>query len=406
MKIAYRAIDGGGSAVADVIEAPSIAEAAEQLRRDGLFVTEVQEAGRSAKPSRGTRRQARRGGAAMRLRDLLLFTRQMAMLLKAGSPVVPALDAIARPMKGSGREIVDTVRRRMESGRGLSESLKEFPETFSDVYIAILGAGEASANLPEMFSRLAELVAYRRDMRNRVLAAMAYPALLILLSVAIVVTMVAFVVPRFKVLFESLDTTLPMSTQVMFGIAFLIRDHWLWALGGGGVALVAGGLTYYSGPGRQWLTDLKTRLPLAGKMYIRLLQAQMFRVMGLLLESRVGIMETLHLSSGISSNRDYRTLCQAMHDELEGGGRLSAAMARSALISPTIAQAVSTGEESGRMDQAMLFVADVMDEENAQMIGTATKMMEPLILIIMGMVVGGIALSLFIPLFDLAAMAD
>lgn len=151
--------------------------------------------------------------------------------------------------------------------------------------------------------------------------------------------------------------------------------------------------------------DVQTRLPLVGQLLARLLQAQLFRVMGLLLQNRVGLMDALNLVKRISANSDYQIMIKSMHESLEQGGRLGEALARSPLITPAIAQAVSTGEESGNLDEALLFVADVLDEENSQRIDIVTKLLEPVILILMGFVVGGIALSLFVPLFDLAAMA-
>jgi type II secretory pathway component PulF len=283
--------------------------------------------------------------------------------------------------------------------------MKEFPHTFPETYIAVVGAGEMSANLPDMFTRLAVMVTRKREIRNRIISATAYPALLICLSFTIVATMVVFVVPRFKALFASLNSPLPWSTKVMFSTSLFLRGHWPWFLGAGVAAVVVVVLLCKTAGGRQRLCDWQTRLPLAGKLFARLILAQMYRVMGLLLESRVGLMETLHLAGRISSNKDYQTLLTTMTETVEQGDRLGDAVSRSAMVPPSIAQAVVIGEESGHLDQAMLFVADVQDEDNAQMIDALTKLIEPIILIGMGFVVGAIALSLFIPLFDLAAMA-
>ncbi len=327
------------------------------------------------------------------------------MLLRAGSPVVPALVAIAKQMKSTSRSVIDKIRRDMEGGRGLAEAMKAFPQTFPETYVAVVGAGEMSANLPDLFTRLATMVSRKREIRNRIISAAAYPALLISLSFAIVTTMVVFVVPRFKALFASLNSPLPWSTKLMFGLSMFLRGHWPWFLGAGVVAGTVVVLLCKTAAGRQRLCDWQTRIPLAGKLFARLLLAQMYRVMGLLLESRVGLMETLQLAGRISSNEDYQTLLTTMTETVEQGDRLGDAVSRSAMVPPSIAQAVVIGEESGHLDQAMLFVADIQDEDNAQMIDALTKLIEPIILIGMGFVVGAIALSLFIPLFDLAAMA-
>lgn len=405
MKIAYKAIDGSGTTVANVVEAPNLEEAVESLRRDGMFVTEVQEASGREKAYRGTEVVADAHAGHLTINELMLFTRQMAMLLRAGSPVVPSLVAIAKQMKGVSRVLVETVRKDMEGGQGLAESLKQFPRTFSDVYVAIVGAGEMSANLPDMFTRLASLVGYKREIRNRIVSSAAYPLLLTGLSGAIVTVMVVFVVPRFRGLFESLGVPLPLTTKILFRLSFLVRDHWPWLAAAAVAWVVAALVVWKTDAGRSRLRNLQTRVPMFGKLFSRLIQAQMFRVMGLLLQSRVGLMDTLQLTRRISTNGDYQQLCTEMNEALQRGNRLGEAMATSPIISPAIAQAVATGEDSGHLDQALLFVADVMDEENSHLINTMTKLLEPLILVGMGLVVGGIALALFIPLFDLAAMA-
>ncbi|MCH8912146.1 MAG: type II secretion system F family protein [Planctomycetes bacterium] len=405
MKLAYKGIDRNGATVADVIESSSIPEAIESLRQEGLFITDIQESSGKKRVWRGTNVGAGAKASRLTLNELLLFTRQMAMLLRAGSPVVPALVAIAKQMKSSSRSVVDKIRRDMEGGRGLADAMKEFPHTFPETYIAVVGAGEMSANLPDMFTRLATMVTRKREIRNRIISATAYPALLICLSFSIVMTMVVFVVPRFKALFASLNSPLPWSTKLMFGVSLFLRGHWPWFLGAGVVAVTVVVLLCKTAAGRQRLCDWQTRIPLAGKLFARLILAQMYRVMGLLLESRVGLMETLQLAGRISSNKDYQTLLTTMTETVEQGDRLGDAVSRSAMVPPSIAQAVVIGEESGHLDQAMLFVADIQDEDNAQMIDALTKLIEPIILIGMGFVVGAIALSLFIPLFDLAAMA-
>ncbi len=405
MKLAYRGIDRNGATVADVIESTSIPEAIESLRQEGLFITDIQESSGKKRVRRGTHVGAGATASRLTLNELLLFTRQMAMLLRAGSPVVPALVAIAKQMKSTSRSVIDKIRRDMEGGRGLAEAMKAFPQTFPETYVAVVGAGEMSANLPDLFTRLATMVSRKREIRNRIISAAAYPALLISLSFAIVTTMVVFVVPRFKALFASLNSPLPWSTKLMFGLSMFLRGHWPWFLGAGVVAGTVVVLLCKTAAGRQRLCDWQTRIPLAGKLFARLLLAQMYRVMGLLLESRVGLMETLQLAGRISSNEDYQTLLTTMTETVEQGDRLGDAVSRSAMVPPSIAQAVVIGEESGHLDQAMLFVADIQDEDNAQMIDALTKLIEPIILIGMGFVVGAIALSLFIPLFDLAAMA-
>ncbi len=402
MRIAYRAIDSQGQSVNNVIEANSPNEALERLRGEGMFVTEIHET--AARAIRRPRQKAP-SGTPVRVKqsELLFFTRQMAMLLRAGSPIVPAMSAIGKQMSGAGREVIEMVRADMEKGKTISDSMSRFPTVFSQTYTAIIAAGEQSANLEVMFTRLGNLLVERRQVRNRTIAALAYPALLSMLSVSIVVTMVLFVVPRFSGLFSSLGAELPWSTKLMMSTSGFVRENWIVTLAGAAGLITGAVVVFRSHACKQWISDMQTRLPIAGRLFKRLIQAQMFRVMGLLLESRVNMMEMLQLSRNITSNKDFLGLCDGMQDAVENGNRLSDAVIQSGLVSPTFAQAIRTGEESGNLDQALLFIADVLEEENGQLIATMTKLLEPTILILMGGLVGGIAMSLFLPLFDLAA---
>jgi type II secretory pathway component PulF len=407
LKVAYRAIDGSGRNVQDIVEATGISEALEMLRRDGLFVTDVEEASAGEVVAAVKNKVVTAPRKMLRIKhsQLLMLTRQMAMLLQAGSPVVPALTAIGRQTTGKLRHVIDSVRTNMEQGRTLTESLRDFPGVFSDTYAAIVGAGEQSANLDTMFTRLGKMVGDQQRLRNRVMGAMAYPILLIMLSIAIVSSMVVVVVPRFKSLFETLDVPLPWTTKAMVAVSSTLRVHWIpvVCIGVGGIVLAVTMLR--SQGGRQWLCNLQTRLPIIGRMGARMIQARVFRVMGLLLESRVSMMEMLELVRRMTRNADFEKMFSGIYSEIEGGGRFGEGLARNHMTPPSVGQAIITGEESGRLDQALLFVADILDEENDQILNTATKLIEPIILILMGTTVGGIAMSLFIPLFDLAAAA-
>ncbi|MCG3136668.1 MAG: putative type II secretion system protein F [Phycisphaerae bacterium] len=406
MRYSYQALDKRGATIMDVIEAATIPEAIDALRKEGLYVTDLQEAtGRERVHKKVVVEKATADSGQMTVGQLLFFTRQMSMLLKAGSPVVPALASIGKQMKGPARAVVDKVRQDMEEGRGLADSLRQFSNTFSPIYTAIVGAGEMSAALPEMFERLAKLVHYRREIRNRLLSAAVYPALLIMLSISIMSTMILFILPRFQQLFLSLKAELPAATKVLFNLAATLRGHLPLVIIVAAGTLIGGVLYIRSATGRQHWANGQTRLPVLGRLFQRLIQAQWFRVMGLLLESRVGIMETLNLAANVTSNRDFRSLNQMVTEDLERGNRLAEGLSRSAMISPSIVQAILTGEESGHLDTALLFVAEVLDEENTQIINTLTKLVEPAILIVMGGLVGTMAMALFIPLFDLAASA-
>ncbi len=401
MLLTYEAIDSSGKRTHDSVEAGGVPEAVDQLRRRGLFVTKIRENREAA---------ARRAAAGpvsdhvrLPLRSLALFTRQMAMLLRAGSGVVPALDAVARQMKAHHAGLVRRLIAELEDGTSLTEAMRKYPKTFDAVYCAIIAAGEASATLPQMFARLAEMVGKRRAIRNKILGALAYPSLLIALCVKILFILLFFVLPRFADMFKQLGVPTPAVTRLLLSTGDLLRHRWPWLLSG---AIVLGGTAIWLGlsdRGRSWLREAQFYVPMLGRLRSRLIQAQILRTMGMLLESRVGVLETLALVRLSAWAKPFQRLFAAMDHAVTSGGQLSTAFAESELMEPYICQAVRTGEDSGNLGEAMTYCADVLDEGNTELLNVLAKLLEPAILITMGAVVGGVAISLFLPLFDLTS---
>lgn len=336
--------------------------------------------------------------------QLVLFTRQMSMLLTSGSGLVPALAAIGPQMRAPRHQrMLEMIRTDLEEGITLTEALGRFPRAFDASYCAVVAAGESSARLPQMFNRLATIIGKRRAMRNKIVGSLIYPCLLILLSVKIMAVMLFFVVPRFAGMFDSLGVQVPASTRVLLATANFLRAYWYVV-----VLLLAGviaGMVYLlrSRAGRQFLANLQTRLPVAGRLASRLIQGQTFRILGMLLEARVGLLESLELASRVTRNDQFRALYGRLNEAVTRGDSISGALESGNLINRSIVQAVRTGEQSGRLGEAVSFAADVLDEENSELLATATKLIEPLVLIIMGAIVGTVAVSLFMPLFDMTS---
>jgi len=403
MILTYDAIDGNGQHQADNIEATDAKEALEALRRRGLYVTEIaeQKAGSQTKTSSGT---GKAQSGRLPVKTLAMLTRQMAMLLRAGSGVVPAMQAIRKQMaKPAHGAILDRVVHDLEEGATLTEALRRHPRAFDSTFCAIVQAGEASATLTEMFERLSSLVGKRKAMRNKILGSLAYPALLIVMSVKIIAVLVFFVLPRFAGMFDTLGADIPASTKLMMSVSNGAVEYW-WACLGAMIAMVWGLVWMVRSPtGQQWISNIQTRVPLVGRLMVRLIQGQVFRTMGLLLESRVGVLDTLELTRGITTNDQFGRLFSDIEEKVTSGGLLSAAFEASPLVEPYVCQAIKTGEDSGNLGGAMSFAADILDESNTELVNSLTKLIEPVILIGMGLVVGGVAVSLFMPLFDMTS---
>ena len=274
---------------------------------------------------------------------------------------------------------------------------------FDPVYCAIIAAGEASGHLSEMFERLAEIVQRRRTMRNKILGSLTYPALLILMSFKILAVLVLFVLPRFSTMFEQLDIDPPSLTEFMLGLGTVMRSQWpLIAIAcAGAIAGVVSTLT--STRGRLWLADVQLMPPLVGRLRSEMIQAQIFRTLGTLLNSRVGLLDALELARGATTNRRFQALFDEIEEAVTSGSEPSTAFETSRLIEPYICQAIKTGEQSGNLGTALIYCADILDESNTEKVNNFSRLIEPSILILMGGLVGGVAVSLFLPLFEMTA---
>lgn len=402
MNLTYDAVDAKGQSRRDTVDAPSSREAIETLRRRGLFVTRIHEEVRPAPNARlGAAAPSR---ARLPLGTLVLFTRQMAMLLRAGSGIVPAILAIKRQMRRPAQSaVLQQIVADLEEGTTLAESLRKHPGSFDPVYCAIVAAGEASGNLTRMFERLAEIVGKRRALRKKIIGSLTYPCLLIVMCLVIALVLMLFVLPRFGDMFVQLGVQPPATTQAMLYLGVYIHDHCVQIFTLAAALVVVVVLTLTSGAGRRWMINVQTQVPLFGRLRQRLIQAQILRTMGMLLESRVGLLDTLDLARRATGNRRFARLFDDLEQTVTEGGQLSTAFERSGVVEPYICQAVRTGEDSGNLGGAMSYCADILDENNTELIGVVTKMIEPVILILMGFFVGGVAISLFLPLFDLTA---
>jgi type IV pilus assembly protein PilC len=403
MQFACEAMRPDGTTVLERVEAGDRHQAVENLRQKGLLILRVDEQSSGAQVGSGP---ARLGRKHIGTRDLILFTRQMKMLLESGTPLVPALEAAeeqtSRPVM---RQVLKRVRVRVEEGDSLSAALEPEEKFFDPVFRSMIAAGEATAGLPQTFARLCALAQQQRQTRKLVLGALIYPAILSVMLVAVLAVLLLFVIPRFKVLFASLRSPLPPTTQMLFAASEAIRHGWPFVLG---LLLVAGtGLVICARTPRTrlWLNELFLRLPLVGGLAGRLVFARVVRIWAAMLRSHVPLLDTIRQSRAAVTSPTFLNLLTKVEDLVASGGRMGQAIASAGLADAVIVSALRTGEENGRLSDAADFVSDWMDEENTATVQHLTRMAEPLLLAVMGLIVGFVAMSLFLPLFDLASAA-
>jgi len=404
MHFAYEAIAQDGRTITERIEAGDRSEAVESLREKGLMVVRLDE--HDDAPANGPSAKLSFHRSSVTIRDRILFSRQMKMLLESGSPLVPALTAAEEQTeKPAVRSIIQRVRQHVEEGGSLVEALESEDDFCDAVFRTMIGAGEATATLPQVFDRLSGLAQQQMQTRKLVVGAMIYPMVLCCLLTGVVSMLLFFVVPRFKGLFASLDSPLPATTKILFVASQYIKEGWPYVLAGLAAVITSVVLCIRLPSTRAWLDEVVLRLPVVGRLMSRLIFARVVRVWAAMLRCHVPLLETIRQSREAVRNSAFLRLIDKVEESVSSGGRMGHAVAAARLADPIIVSALTTGEDNGRLAEAADFVSGWMDEDNLSAIQQATRLMEPLLLTMMGIVVGFVAMALFVPLFDLATAA-
>lgn len=404
MPFRYQAIDAQGKTVTDVIDAPSLREAGDLLRERRLFVTRLTATEEPVPDTpAGSAAEVKAGG---KLKEVVFFTQQMSMLIRSGARVVQALEAVqSQCQRAAWRKVVSEIRSEVEAGRPLSTALARFPKQFTAVYVNMVSAGEASGDLGLAFDRLAKLMRQQQEIRNKVIGALAYPAVLVVLCAAVLIALFTFVLPRFAEMFESVGMELPASTRVLIDTSRWAASHYGLMLGGCAAAAIGTVLFFRSDLGRRGISRFCVRVPIFGKIVRNVIVARICRIWGQLLDSKVGLLEAVQLTRDSTNSLDFRELLAAVATSITEGQSISGPLLNSWLLPRTFSAAIVTGEESGRLTDSLLFVAGCLEEENAEVLASLSRIIEPILLSVMGLIVGTVAVSLFMPMFDLATIA-
>jgi type II secretory pathway component PulF len=408
MKFSYQAFDAAGKAVTGSTEANDANDAMDALRRQGLYVTTVQAANEAALAA-GKASAAARGKmtSGRQLKNLAMFTRQLSVLMTSGTPLVQALGSLERQAADKAwRTVITTLRTKVEEGATLAQAMESRPDVFDPVCRSLISAGESGSSFDSMLDRLATLTRRQMHVRNAVAGALIYPILLVVVAVGVLAVMLLFVLPRFAGLFQTLDVALPPTTKMLMALSAYLRSYW-WTLPLGGLLVGFAGQTWINtAAGRRSLDTACLRLPVIGGIIKNFAVARIARVLGVLLNGKVPLLDALVLARHTARNVHFVDLVARAEDAVTRGGSMSAAFATGNLVSPSLCEAIKSGEQSGQMGPLLLSIADFLDEDNEVVLKSLTSILEPVILIVLGLLVGFVALSMFMPLFDLTSMTQ
>lgn len=351
-------------------------------------------------PRRG-RFQFGRSGRA----HLVLSTRQLATLVKAGMPLLRALRTVSDQLNpGPLRDVFASVAVDVEAGVRFSEALSSYPRWFPPFYVNMVRVGEMGGLLDEILKRLADLLEKQARLRERVKSALMYPAFVMIAATGILVILMVFVVPTFMGMFAELGSALPLPTQILVSTCHLIRDWW-WAvlLGLMGCAMILN-LLLRTSPGRRLSDQTKLNLPVFGSLIEKLLIARFARTFGTLIASGVPILTALETVRATVTNVIIDEALQDVEQSLKAGDSLARPLELSGAFPPLVTRMVALGEETGQLDRMFMQVADSYEEEVEVQLAGLTQLLEPLLIVFVGGIVGFIVIAMFLPLMSLTKL--
>jgi type IV pilus assembly protein PilC len=416
-KFHYIALDSNGQENAGVIDAPNEAEAIGQLRRGQLYPTQVVEEGKgdTAAIKKRVRTSASKGktktggkasgSAKVAGKTLMIFTRQLATLIDSGLPLLRGLTVLGRQepnpvMKRTINTLADSV----QTGSTFSESLQQFPRIFNKLYVNMVKAGELGGVLELVLNRLAEYQEKAQKLKNKIVAAMVYPIIVMVIAVGIMIFLMTVIVPKFEKIFEEMlgdRNKLPELTKAVIGFSRWIQDNILFLVIGVAGAIVLWQVVKNTKGGRSLIDAWKLKLPLFGDVQRKSAISRFTRTLGTLVTSGVPILQALNITRETAGNVVVSDAIDKVHNAVKEGESMVAPLEASKVFPPMVISMVDVGEETGQLPEMLLKVADVYEDEVDNSVSALTSMLEPLMIVILAVVVGVIVLALFMPLIQI-----
>ena len=398
----FRAVASDGKPRTGTLTAENDKLVAGELRRQGLIPVYIGlRRGRAA----ASRSSSRRSGGSHR-KDVLFFTQELATLLNAGVPLDRALSIVAElTSRGDFRSVVMDVMRILKGGKSLADSLATRPSHFSELYINMVRAGEASGSLAQIFDRLAEFERTRDDLRGYIVSSLIYPILLTLVGLGSIFVLLNFVVPRFALIFSDPRMKIPTPTLILLEVSAMVQAYWLPTAVALLVAIVLFQVYIRTLAGRLWWDTIRLKMPLLGDALRKAETARFARAMSTLVAASVPLVQSLGIARGILNNRRMAGTLEQVAQGVKRGEGIAGPLARVGEFPPLAGHLLSVGEETGHLDAMFNRMADIYDGETRTAIRRFTALFEPLIILVMGLVVGSLIMSLMLAITSINDIA-
>jgi type II secretory pathway component PulF len=398
----YRAKKGPDEIVEGTIDAQSEREAVDKLSSMGCLPMHIEKGGQSSSPVVPLRKTKGR----MRSREITVFSRQLASLLKAGVPILNALNIIREQTENLYlKTVLGDIHSAIKDGATFSAVLAQFPRVFSPLYVAVIRTGEDSGALPASLLRIAEYRAKQEEMLSRFRMAMAYPLLMAIVGVGTIVFMLTFVMPRLMNIFANLGENLPLPTRILISISDTLRGGWYWIVAVIVIAALIVKRQSKTEAGKLSMSLLKLHLPIFGNFALKAELARFSSTLEMLIRNGIPILKAIDISIPVLENEIIKRQLKKSHKELEQGGYFGKSLKDSRLFPAFVSNLISIGEESGRLDEALKEVADSYERDTDESIRVMTSLLEPLMILVMGLIVGFIVVAMLLPMFEINMLA-
>src|SRR6266852_1993563 len=377
------------------LDVPSPAEVNNYLRKNRLILVSVREAPKQIKFSMP-------GGQRIKTRDIVIFTRQFATMINAGLPLVQSLNILAAQTENKTlAEVTRAVVYDVESGNTLADAFSKHPRAFSALYVNMVAAGEAGGILDTILLRLATFLEKNDALVRKVKGAMIYPAVIMSVAAIAVVVLLIFVIPVFAGMFASAGQALPLPTRIVIGASGFLRSYW-WIIG---AIIITGGYSfnkyYATQPGKLVVDRAMLHFPVLGDVLRKSAVSRFTRTLGTLISSGVSILEGLEITAKTAGNRVIQDAIMQSRSSIAGGDTIAQPLQKSKVFPPMVISMIAVGEQTGGLDEMLSKIADFYDEEVDAAVSNLLSLLEPIMIVFLGVVVGGMVVAMYLPIFDM-----
>src|SRR4051812_12750525 len=407
----YEAMNSSGQEVKNEIEAASNEEAIAKIRGQGFFPTKVREKAAKKKVMRkvgasesGSNRKMPFAIGGVPQKQLVTFTRQLSTLQDAGLPILRSLQILEQQQRpGLLKAIVGGVADEVEGGGTLSDAMAKYPKAFNKLYTNMIAAGEAGGVLDLILARLADFMEKAAKLKKKVVGAMIYPAVVITIAIGIVTMIMIFVIPKFKQIFVDFHLKLPAVTQLLLDISEFMAEQYGWAylLFSPVIFTLVSRLIRMSEGGRYFTDMIKLKIPILGGILSKTSIARFTRTLGTLISAGVPILDAINITKETSGNEVYARALQKVHDAIREGESMADPLRQTKVCDAIVVNMIDVGEETGDLDKMLLKVADNYDADVDVLVASLISILEPVMVVILGVIVGFIVIALFMPMISL-----